>query len=33
MDDEKHEKYMRNMFYNDERSELKGVIPARDRIK
>lgn len=33
MDDENHDKYMREMFYNEERTEHKGVLPARDRIK
>jgi|DEB0MinimDraft_12_1074336.scaffolds.fasta_scaffold44949_1 hypothetical protein len=33
MDDEKHEKYMREMFEYEERTEHRGVIPARDRIK
>jgi hypothetical protein len=33
MDDEQHDRYMREMFYNEERTEHKGVLPARERIK
>lgn len=33
MSDEKHEKYMRDIFEFDERTEHKGVLPAKDRIK
>lgn len=33
MDDENHDRYMREMFYNEERTEHKGILPARDRIK
>ena len=33
MDDEKHDRYMREMFYHEERTEHKGILPARDRIK
>jgi hypothetical protein len=33
MDDEHHDRYMREMFYNEERTEHKGILPARDRIK
>jgi len=33
MDDEKHNKYMRNMYENDERKEIASVLPAKDRIK
>ena len=33
MDDENHDRYMRDMFYNEERTEHKGILPARDRIR
>jgi len=33
MDDDKHEKYMRDLFYNRDRTELKGIPPAKDRIR
>ena len=33
MDDDKHEKYMRELFYEKERTELKGIPPAKDRIR
>ena len=33
MDDDKHDKYLRDMFYYEERTEHKGIIPARERIK
>lgn len=33
MDDEKHDKYMRDMFEKDERKEIASVLPAKDRIK
>lgn len=33
MDDEKHEAYMREMFEHEERTEHKGIMPARDRIR
>ena len=33
MDNDAHDKYMRDMFYYDERTEHKGIIPARERIK
>lgn len=33
MDDDNHDKYMREMFYNEERTEHKGILPARDRIR
>ena len=33
MDDEQHEKYMKKMFYNEERTEHNGILPAKDRIK
>lgn len=33
MDDEKHERYMRTMFQEEERTEHSGVPPAKDRIK
>lgn len=34
MDDDKHDKYMREMFqFPEERTEHKGIIPARERIK
>lgn len=33
MDDDKHDKYLRDMFAWEERTEHKGIIPARERIK
>lgn len=33
MDDDNHDRYMKEMFYNEERTEHKGILPARDRIK
>ena len=33
MDDENHDRYMRDMFYNEERTEHKGILPARERIR
>jgi hypothetical protein len=33
MDDEKHDRYMRGMFENNERKEIPSVLPAKDRIK
>ena len=35
MDDDLHDKYLRDMFYYlpVERTEHKGIIPARERIK
>ena len=34
MDNDRHDKYMRDMFlYPEERTEHKGIIPARERIK
>lgn len=33
MDDEKHDKYMKMLFEEQERTEIKGILPARDRIK
>ena len=33
MDDDNHDKYLRAMFEYYERTEHKGIIPARDRIK
>ena len=33
MDDDKHDKMLRAMFEYDERTEHKGIIPARERIK
>ncbi len=32
-DDEQHDKYLKDMFYNEERTEHKGILPARERIK
>ena len=31
--DDKHDKMLRAMFEYDERTEHKGIIPARERIK
>jgi hypothetical protein len=33
MDDEIHDRYIREMFEEGERTEHKGILPARDRIK
>ena len=33
MDDDKHDRMMRDMFLDYERTEHKGIIPARERIK
>jgi hypothetical protein len=33
MDDDNHDKMLRAMFEYDERTEHKGIIPARERIK
>lgn len=33
IDDEKHEQYMREIFKADERTDHKGILPAKDRIK
>ena len=33
MDDDKHDRKLRDMFRYDERTEHKGIIPARERIK
>ena len=33
MDDVNHDLYMKDLFYNLERTEHKGILPARDRIK
>lgn len=33
MDDDKHDKMLRAMFEYDERTEHKGIVPARERIK
>ena len=33
MDDEKHDRYMRDMFDEKERNEIPSVLPAKDRIK
>lgn len=33
MDDDKHEKYMRENFEAEWRTEHKGVLPAKDRIR
>jgi hypothetical protein len=33
MDDDLHDKYMKNMFYQGERDDCEGVVPARERIK
>jgi|TARA_B110001450_G_scaffold85645_1_gene81587 hypothetical protein len=35
MDDERHDRYMRDMFKdeNKERNEIPSVLPAKDRIK
>lgn len=33
MDDEKHEQYMREIFEAEERTDHKGILPAKDRIK
>jgi len=33
MNDEGHEKYMKDFFYYKERTDHKGIIPAKDRIK
>ena len=33
MDDDKHDKMLRAMFEYEERTEHKGIVPARERIK
>jgi hypothetical protein len=33
MNDENHEKYMKEMFHEEERTDHPGVLPAKDRIK
>lgn len=33
MDDERHDRYMKDLFEDGERTEHKGILPARDRIK
>ena len=33
MDDEKHDKYMKDMYHYEERTEHKGILPAKERIK
>lgn len=33
MDDEKHEEYMRAIFEGEERTDHKGILPAKDRIR
>lgn len=33
MDDEQHERYMKDIFAEGERTDHKGIIPAKDRIK
>tara|TARA_B110000914_G_scaffold211400_1_gene211443 strand:- start:693 stop:959 length:267 start_codon:yes stop_codon:yes gene_type:complete len=33
MDDEKHDRYMRERFEKGERKEIASVLPAKDRIK
>jgi hypothetical protein len=33
MDDDKHDRKLRDMFLYEERTEHKGIIPARERIK
>ena len=33
MDVDLHDKYMKNMFYQGERDDCEGVVPARERIK
>lgn len=33
MDDERHDRYMRDMFKKNERKEIPSVLPAKDRIK
>ena len=33
MDPEKNDKYMRELFRYEERTEIKGILPARERIK
>lgn len=33
MDEEKNDKFMKEMFIYEERTEHKGVIPAKDRIR
>lgn len=33
MDDEKHESYMREVFKNEMRTDHKGIMPAKDRIR
>jgi hypothetical protein len=33
MDDEAHDRYMKKMFAEEERTDHRGVLPAKDRIK
>jgi len=33
MDDVKHQKYKREMFLDEQRTEHKGILPAQQRIK
>lgn len=33
MDPEKNDKYMRELFQYEERTDIKGILPARERIK
>ena len=33
MDEEHNEKYMKQMFYEEERTDHPGVLPAKDRIR
>lgn len=33
LDDERHEQYMREIFEAEERTDHKGILPAKDRIR
>lgn len=33
MDPEKNDRFMRELFQCKERTEIKGILPARERIK
>lgn len=33
MDDERHERYMKEIFANEQRTDHRGIIPAKDRIR
>ena len=33
MDNDRHDRYMRDMFDGNERSKIQSVLPAKDRIK